>query len=104
MSKVSVLSLEIRLNKFGTRVDVDLPQWRLTRIDEAVGCICRNNNNAAGFYFACFRVPQTIATRATQRRFVLSRTGNYTTIQRLVLGQDAICRELFKRAIATAFA
>src|SRR6476646_3266715 len=30
-------------------------------------------------------------------------TGNYTAIQRLVLRQDAICRELFERAIATAF-
>jgi hypothetical protein len=33
----------------------------------------------------------------------LSRTGNYTAIQRLVSRQDAICRELFERAIATAF-
>jgi len=31
-------------------------------------------------------------------------TGNYTAIQRLVLRQDAICREIFERAIATAFA
>ena len=28
---------------------------------------------------------------------------NYTAIQRLILRQDAICRELFERAIATAF-
>ena len=35
---------------------------------------------------------------------VLNGTGNYTMVQRLVSRQDAICRELFERAIATAFA
>src|SRR6267143_2140048 len=34
---------------------------------------------------------------------VLSYTGNYTAIQRLIPRQDAICRELFERATATAF-
>jgi hypothetical protein len=33
----------------------------------------------------------------------LHRTSNHTAIQRLVSRQDAICRELFERAIATAF-
>jgi hypothetical protein len=28
--------------------------------------------------------------------------GNYTAIQRLVARKDAICRELFERAISTA--
>src|SRR4029450_4676893 len=51
-SKVSALSLEISLNKFGTGVDADLPQRRLAKIDEAMRRICRNNNNAARFYFA----------------------------------------------------
>src|SRR3954469_2095345 len=35
---------------------------------------------------------------------VLSYSGSYTAIQRLVLRQDAICREPFNRTFATAFA
>ena len=54
VSKVSALILEIRLNKFGTGVDVDLPQRRLAGIDETVRRICRNNHNAARFYFTRF--------------------------------------------------
>ena len=54
VSKVSALSSEIRLNKFGTGVDVDLLQGRLAGIDEAVRRICRNNNNAPRFYFTRF--------------------------------------------------
>jgi hypothetical protein len=34
---------------------------------------------------------------------VLSYTGSYTAIQRLVLRQDVICREAFERALAAAF-
>ena len=54
VSKVSARILEIRLNKFRTGVDVDLPQRRLAGIYEAVRRICRNNDNAARFYFARF--------------------------------------------------
>ena len=76
VSKVSARSLEIGLNKFGTGVDVDLPQRRLARIDEAVRRICRNNNNAARFYFARF-----VANR--DRGSTFNREGDFSVRMRM---------------------
>src|SRR5262245_56495841 len=64
------------------------------------------NNGSFDFRFAIADCKQQTDSRNRYCRdcataWMLSRTGNYAAIQRLVLRQDAICRELFERAIAT---
>src|SRR5258705_710980 len=59
--------------------------------DQIFDCHCKQHSAV---------YPPDVAAIARQD---LRLDGNYTAIQRLVLSQDAICREPFKRAIATAF-
>ena len=47
-------SLQIRLDKTWAGMNINLPQHRLSRIDKAVRRICRDNYDAARFYFARF--------------------------------------------------
>jgi hypothetical protein len=62
-------------------------------------CDFRFSTAIANSHKCCLRRDCTDGTAAS----VLSHTGNYPAIQSLVSRQDAICRELFERALATAF-
>jgi hypothetical protein len=61
------------------------------------------NNDICDFRFATADCKQRTSVVCTEIASVLSHSGSYTTIQRLILRQNAICRESFDRAIATAF-
>jgi hypothetical protein len=61
------------------------------------------NSDIWDFGFSIADYKQRTSAVCAEIASVLSDTGNYTAIQRLVLRQDAIGREAFERAIATTF-
>jgi len=54
----AVISLEIRLDKFRTGVDIDLTEYGVAGINEAVRCVFWNHDDLAGFRLALF-IPDT---------------------------------------------
>jgi hypothetical protein len=61
------------------------------------------NNDICNFRFSTADCKQRTSVVCAEIASVSSYTGNYPAIQRLIPRQDAICREVFAGAIATAF-